>query len=301
MPKLVNLGSLGIDHVYSVDHITTAGETLASHARGVFPGGKGSNQSIAAAKAGADVAHVGCIGTDGDMLIDVLTEAQVDVSGVRVGDVATQIAVIQVDRNGQNAIVIFGGANLTITAEDREKAMSLIEPGDWLLLQNEINDLEAVLELAAERNVNVAFNVAPVDGREKNYDLSGVDLLIVNEVEAASLAGESEPQRAFEVLTRRFPEMVVLLTLGRDGGIYGGGGNETGTYTAYVVDAVDETAAGDTYIGYFMAEWMRSKDLARAVENANAAGALAVTREGAASSIPTQEEVDEFIANNSPA
>ena len=294
MPKLVNLGSLGIDHVYGVDHITSAGETLSSHSHDIFPGGKGSNQSIAAAKAGAKVIHVGCIGPDGDMLLDVLREVNVDVSAVRIGDTATQHAVIQVDHQGQNAIVIFGGANRTIDEHDRDIALSKIEPGDWLLLQNEINDLEKILDQAGEQGVSVAFNVAPVDGREKNYDYSRVGLLIVNEVEAASLAGESDPSRAFEALTVRYPDTIVLLTLGRDGGIYGGSTYPRVEYESHVVDAVDETAAGDTFIGYFMAEWLNSGNLTNAVEDASAAGAIAVTKPGAASSIPSRAEVDEF-------
>lgn len=294
MPKLVNLGSLGIDHVYGVDHITTPGETISSYSHDVFPGGKGSNQSIAAAKAGAEVVHVGCIGPDGDMLLDVLSEVNVDVKNVRVSETATQHAVIQVDRQGQNAIVIFGGANRTLNQHDRDVALSRVEPGDWLLLQNEVNDLEEILDQAGKRNVSVAFNVAPVDGREKDYDYSSVGLLIVNEVEAAALAGEDDPSRAFDILTSRFPDMIVLLTLGRDGGMYGGGGYPRVVYESHVVDAVDETAAGDTFIGYFMAEWLRSQDLAKAVEDASAAGAIAVTKPGAASSIPSRAEVDAF-------
>lgn len=294
MPKLVNLGSLGIDHVYGVDHITTPGETLSSHSHDVFPGGKGSNQSIAAAKAGAKVIHVGCIGPDGEMLIDVLRDVDVDVTDVRVGETATQHAVIQVDRQGQNSIVIFGGANRTINQHDRDVALSKIEPGDWLLLQNEINDLEEILNQAGERNVSVAFNVAPVDGREKDYDYSRVGLLIVNEVEAAALADEDDPKRAFDILTSRYPLTIVLLTLGRDGGIYGGWKYPRVVYESHVVDAVDETAAGDTFIGYFMAEWLRSQDLAKAVADASAAGAIAVTKPGAASSIPSRAEVEAF-------
>ena len=294
MPKLVNLGSLGIDHVYAVDHISGAGETLASETHDVFPGGKGSNQSIAAAKAGAEVIHVGCIGPDGDMLINVLRDSNVDVNDVRIGETATQHAVIQVDRQGQNSIVIFGGANRTINQHDRDAALSKIEPGDWLLLQNEINDLEQILDQAAQRNVSVAFNVAPVDGREKHYDYSRVGLLIVNEVEAASLSGESNPERAYETLTTRYPDTIVLLTLGRDGGIYGGSSHPRVVYQAHSVDAVDETAAGDTFIGYFMAEWLNSQDLAKAIADASAAGAIAVTKPGAASSIPTRAEVDAF-------
>ena len=296
MPKLVNLGSLGIDHVYGVDHITAAGETLASTSHDIFPGGKGSNQSIAAAKAGAEVVHVGCIGSDGQMLLDVLRDASVDVSGVRIAEVATGHAVIQVDSDGQNAIVIVGGANRKLDSHDRDVAFSRLASGDWLLLQNEVNDLEAILDEAQRRNASVAFNVAPVDGREQNYDYANVDLLIVNEVEAAALAGGVVPEEAFTVLTEKYPATIILLTLGKDGGICGGKDYPRLTYAAHAVSAVDETAAGDTFIGYFMAEWLRTQDLSLALEDAKAAGAIAVTKIGAASSIPSRPEVDAFKA-----
>lgn len=297
MAKLVNLGSLGIDHVYSVDHIVSSGETLASLSHEVFPGGKGSNQSIAAAKAGAEVVHVGCVGEDGELVVEAVKSAHADTELIRVGKTSTQHAIIQVDRDGQNAIVIYGGANLTISADDREAAFASLGAGDWLLLQNEINDLELVLEEASQRDVSVAFNIAPADGREKGYDLSYVALLIVNEVEAESVAGESDPARAFDILTERYPNMTVLLTLGKDGGIYGGNGRTKESYGAFTVSSVDETAAGDTFIGYFMAEWIRTQDMNKALRDGSAAAAIAVTRKGAASSIPTREEVDAFLRN----
>ena len=193
MPKLVNLGSLCIDHVYSVSHFTQAGETLASTSHEVFPGGKGLNQSLAAALAGAEVYHVGCVGTDGEWLKSVLSDANVNVDGVRVGNEATGHAVIQVNTEGQNAIVIAGGTNRTLTADDRDTAFGLLEADDWLLLQNEINDLHSVLSEAKAKGANVAFNVAPADGREETYAYSGVGLLIVNEVEASALAGHEKP------------------------------------------------------------------------------------------------------------
>ncbi len=294
MPKLVNLGSLGIDHVYGVERIAQAGETVSSETHHVFPGGKGSNQSIAAARAGADVIHVGRIGADGDMLIKVLSNAGVAVSGIRTSQEPTQHAVIQVDNEGRNAIVIFGGANRTLTQEDRDFAFSQIESGDWLLLQNEVNDVDIILEQAAAHNVPVAFNVAPADGREQNYDLKNVNLLIVNEIEAAAIVHEDAPQRAFDTLIERYPDTVVVLTLGKEGGWYGGAGEPRKSYKAHKVNAVDETAAGDSFIGYFMAEWLKNQSLEKAIMDANAAGAIAVTKRGAASAIPTRAQVDEF-------
>ena len=167
MPKLVNLGSLCIDNVYRVPELTGPGETVASVSYEVFPGGKGLNQSIAAARAGAEVIHAGCVGKDGVWLKDTLSAEGVDVTGVRVVDTASGHAVIQVNDAGENAIVITGGANRVLEADQVDAVLAQVEPGDWLLLQNEINDLNGVLRAAAKRRCRVAFNVAPVDGRRQ--------------------------------------------------------------------------------------------------------------------------------------
>ena len=296
MGKLVNLGSLCIDHVYSVPDITGAGETVASLGHEVFPGGKGLNQSVAAARAGAEVLHFGCVGEDGAWLKDVLAEAGVDASGVRVATSASGHAVIQVNAAGENAIVIAGGTNRELSEADVTAALDALGPDDWLLLQNEINDLEGVLAAATRRGARVAFNVAPVDGREAGYDLAGTALLIVNEIEAAALAGEDDPPAALKSLCQRYPSMEVVLTLGRDGLLHA---SPTGTTTmpAYPAQAVDETAAGDAFIGYLMAALLAGDEIAAALRRASAAGALAVTKAGAASSIPTPGEVEALLAS----
>ena len=296
MGKLVNLGSLCIDHVYSVPDITGAGETVASLGYEVFPGGKGLNQSVAAARAGAEVMHFGCVGEDGAWLKDVLAEAGVEASGVRVATGASGHAVIQVNAAGENAIVVAGGTNRELTEAEVSAALDAVGPGDWLLLQNEINDLEGVLAASARRGARVAFNVAPVDGREAGYDLSATALLIVNEIEAGALAGEEDPSAALKSLRQRYPNMDVVLTLGREGLLYA---NSDGTRTmpAYPVQAVDETAAGDAFIGYLMAALLAGDEIASALRKASAAGALAVTKAGAASSIPTPPEVAALVAS----
>ena len=296
MGKLVNLGSLCIDHVYSVPDITGAGETVASLGYEVFPGGKGLNQSVAAARAGAEVMHFGCVGEDGAWLKDVLAEAGVEASGVRVATGASGHAVIQVNAAGENAIVVAGGTNRELTEAEVSAALDAVGPGDWLLLQNEINDLEGVLAASARRGARVAFNVAPVDGREAGYDLSATALLIVNEIEAGALAGEEAPSAALKSLRQRYPNMDVVLTLGREGLLYA---NSDGTRTmrAYPVQAVDETAAGDAFIGYLMAALLAGDEIASALRKASAAGALAVTKAGAASSIPTPPEVAALVAS----
>lgn len=295
MPKLINLGSLCIDNVYRVPSITGTGETVASASHEVFPGGKGLNQSIAAARGGAEVVHVGCIGADGIWLRDTLAAEGVDVRGVREVDGASGHAVIQVNDVGENAIVIAGGANRRLEATDVQFAIDQVDAGDWLLLQNEINDLEAVLKAARERGCRVAFNVAPVDGREAHYDLSAVALLIVNEIEAGALANETDPAAALDILRRRLPHTDIVLTLGRDGLIHARG-EDASTLEAYPVQAVDETAAGDAFIGFLLAALLAGEAMPHALRMGAAAGALAVTVAGAASSIPSRGEAQALLS-----
>ena len=298
MPKLVNLGSLCIDNVYRVANLAAAGETVASESHAVFPGGKGLNQSIAASRAGARVEHFGCIGKDGVRLRELLEAEHVDVAGVQVVDGPSGHAVIQVNAAGENAIVIAGGANRLLTRTQVDEAVARVEPDDWLLLQNEINDLEYVLAAATGRGCRVAFNVAPVDGREQSYDLRGVGLLIVNEIEAAALAGVEDPKEATSRLRQRFPDMDVVLTLGRAGVVYSGAQGEL-ALPAYDVEAVDETAAGDAFIGYLLGGLLAGNSMADALLLGSAAGALAVTMTGAASSLPHRGAVAELVRDGS--
>lgn len=299
MPKLVNLGSACIDNVYRVREIATSGETVSSMSHETFPGGKGLNQSLAAAKAGAVVHHVGCVGPDGQPLRQVLAAAGVDVCGLRtLPDVPSGHAVIQVNDRGENAIVISGGANRRLSREDHDVVRSLLEPGDWLLLQNEINDLPAALVLAGGTGASVALNLAPVDGREAGYDLAGVDLLIVNEIESRALVPASVAMENDEAVARWLADahsgMDVILTAGSEGLTYAGAEGVT-RLAAHQVQAVDETAAGDAFIGYLLAGLLEGRPMAEALECGSAAGALAVTVPGAASSIPEPEAVRRLL------
>lgn len=296
MPKLVNLGSLCIDQVYRVPNIANAGETVASLGRGTYPGGKGLNQSLAAARAGVAVSHVGCVGADGEWLKTALRESGVEVSGVRSVAGGSGHAIIQVDAAGQNAIVVVGAANRAVEETDLEVALGQMYAGDWLLIQNEINDLERVLAGAARRGVALAFNLAPVDGRERGYDLSSVKLLIVNEIEAAALAGVKQPSAALARIGERLPDTDVVLTLGGEGLLYAGPSGQ-GSTPAFAVQAVDETGSGDAFIGYLMAGLLQGLGLPDALVLGAAAGGLAATREGAASSIPDLESVRGLIAS----
>ena len=300
MARLINLGSLCVDHVYRVANFASAGETLSSASHTVFAGGKGLNQSLAAARAGAQVHHFGCVGKDGQLLIDILREAGVDTGGIRsFSDEVSGHAVIQVNDAGENAIVIAGAANRLISDEDLDAVFSGLTTDDWLLLQNEINDLPKALARAADCPARVAFNVAPVDGREAGYDLSPVDLLIVNEIESRALVapavGAQDDSRVALALAASHPGMEVVLTAGASGLIHARNG-EAQQITAFEVDPLDETAAGDAFIGYLLAALIAGKEMFESLVRASAAGALAVTVSGAASSIPQVREVEALLS-----
>ena len=295
--SILVFGSLNIDHVYQVEHLVRPGETLPSTEYRRFQGGKGANQSVALAHAGAPVFHAGRIGPESVWLRDELAAQGVDVGLVTVCDLPTGHAIIQVDRNGENAILLYGGANLTISAADAQRVLAQFGEGDWLLLQNEISAMPDILHAAAARGLSVAFNPAPMTPDVQGYPLDGVSLFVVNQTEAAALAGIGtasgpvSPASIVETLQRRFPRAAILLTLGGDGSLYARGGERIKT-PAQAVEAVDTTAAGDTFIGYFLAELMAGESTAQALTMATKAAALCVTRPGAAASIPRRGELE---------
>ena len=293
MGTLLNFGSVNIDHVYSVPHFVRPGETLASSRHEVFSGGKGFNQSTALARAGARVAHAGNVGTDGAWLREALAADGADVTHLAVCSEPTGHAIIQVDETGQNCIIICGGANRTITPAGAEEILSHFGTGDTLLLQNEISAIPDIMRAAGGRGLEIVFNPAPMGPEVRDYPLDLVDLFIVNEVEAAELAGTAEgaaPEAVLDALRAKFPRAGVLLTLGAAGALAEIGG-ERASVAARRVKAVDTTAAGDTFIGYFLAARQRGRPLREAMELATAAAAICVTRPGAAPSIPCLFEV----------
>jgi ribokinase len=298
MPELVNLGSLCIDHVYQVPAIVRAGETLLGEAPVRHAGGKGLNQSLAAARAGARVAHVGCVGADGSWLKELLAVAGVDVDGVRTcATQPTGHAMIQVGPHGENAIVIVGGANRSIQPADVDRAIARASTDGWLLLQNEINDIEDILLAARRAGVRVAFNVAPADARAGGYDRDAVELLLLNEIEAMVLAGEPDAAAALERLTRDHTLQHVVITLGAEGVLYGCGTQRL-RLPSFAVAAVDETGAGDAFIGHLMAAWLDGLPLHERLRRASAAGALAVCSHGAAAAIPNAAAVHAFLRDH---
>ena len=288
MAKILNIGSLNLDYVYAVPHFVAAGETLLSSRRDVFAGGKGLNQTVAAARAGAEVCHGGAVGADGDMLLDLLRDAGADVSAVARVDVPTGHAVIQVSPQGENAIIILGGANRAVSPETVGIALEKVGPGDILLLQNEINGLDHIIRRAARKGLRILFNPAPMEDAVKDLPLELLDTLIVNEGEGKALAGDMDALKA------AYPNQKILLTQGSRGASLWTG-SEVLFQPAFPVEAVDTTAAGDCFLGYYAAALSENLPYAAALRFAAGASALAVQRPGAAPSIPIRSEVEAYL------
>lgn len=288
--KIVNFGSLNIDHVYSVDHFVRPGETLSTRQYRQFAGGKGANQSIALARAGAEVYHAGKIGQDGLWLRERLVESGVKTDYLQVTDQPTGHAIIQVTPDGENSILLHPGANHAITPRDAERVLINFSPGDCLLLQNEISAVPDILRVASALGLRIIFNPAPMHPDVKSYPLKLVDILIINELEGRELAGELDPDAVLEGLNRQFPKAAKVLTLGARGVLFA----EKKTrlrVPAVKVKAVDTTGAGDAFIGYFVAEICRRTGVEAALKLACKAAAICVTRPGATDSIPKRSEL----------
>lgn len=292
--KIVNFGSLNIDKVYSVPHFVSAGETLSSTNYEEFPGGKGLNQSIALAKAGAEVYHAGKIGKDGLFLKDILSESNVNIDWIDEIGNTTGHAIIQVSSSGENCILLFGGANKEITIDQINHILANFSQDDLLLLQNEINNLEYIVEKAHQKGLKIVLNPSPIDETMIKLDFSKIDYLILNEIEAKAITGENMNDKIFQKLLSLNNQLKIVLTLGTEGVIYKDSVQEH-RQPSYKVDAVDTTAAGDTFLGYFLSQISQHTDIKKSLQIAAKAASIAVTRKGAASSIPTWQEVIETI------
>ena len=289
--KILNFGSLNMDKVYRVAHFVRAGETTASLDFQCFPGGKGLNQSVAAARAGQKVYHAGCVGQDGRFLLDTLREAGVDTGYVSMDGSVTGHALIQVDDDGENGIILYPGSNYENKEESVERVFSHFGSSDILLLQNEINGLETLLKKGQERGMRIMLNPSPMDEALKRMDLSAVTWLMVNETEGREMTGQSDPERIADTLIWKYPEMKVILTLGGQGAIYRDR-YESLKQPAFPVIPVDTTAAGDTFTGYFIAAVAEGKKNEAALRLAAMAAAIAVSRQGASVSIPDRTQVE---------
>jgi Sugar kinases, ribokinase family len=291
--KVLVFGSANIDRTYSVEHFVRAGETLSADKMDLHCGGKGFNQAIAFARAGSDVYFAGAIGEDGGMLYDALKESGVNVDHLKRIPGPSGHAVIQVTPDGQNSIIILAGSNGAITHEDVDQVLNAFSSGDLVVLQNEISSVDYIIDQAKEVGMIVALNPSPFNERIKIYDLSKIDYLLVNEVEGALLTGCDDQEKMAGLIHAKYPDANVVLTLGCAGSVFAGKDGNVLTSGIYETNAVDTTAAGDTYTGFFLSEALTTGDIETALKNAAIASGISVSRPGASQSIPSIREVRE--------
>lgn len=288
MKRLLCFGALNIDYTYAVKDFVSAGETIKSSSLQRNIGGKGLNQSVACAKAGGMVFHAGKIGQDGLFLKEYLDKNGVNTELLDVGDTPTGHAIIQVNEKGGNCIIIHGGSNVEITREYADRDISHFGAEDVLLLQNEINNLAYIVKIAKEKGMTVVLNPSPVEGLDLPFEL--IDYFILNEHEAEALFGEKDVDKAVVKMRETYPDAKFVMTLGADGSVYVDAEQVIKT-SAVRVKAVDTTAAGDTFTGYFLNAIMCGRSPKDAMDIASKASSITVSRSGAAESIPVYTEL----------
>lgn len=292
--KLLDFGSLNIDHTYQLPHLVRPGETLASDSYHKSEGGKGFNQAVALAKAGQEVYLAGAIGQDGLFLRDYLQELGVHTEHLCVLDAPTGHAMIQLDTEGQNCIILFGGTNGMITEAMIDEVLADFGAGDYLLLQNEISHVDSIICAAHAKGMHIILNPSPMSPELLTWPLELVEWFILNEIEGADITGKTQPEEMLDELLRRYPACHVVLTLGERGSVYA---DATQRIDQSIVPAhtVDTTAAGDTFTGYFLHALLQGEAIQQALKTAACASAITVSRPGAGRSIPAAEEVQAAI------
>jgi len=291
---ILNFGSLNIDHVYRVDNFVQPGETKLIKSYTLNSGGKGLNQSIAASRAGSQVFHAGIAGRDGGFLVEMLQAAGVNTSFMLNYNEVSGHAIIQVSDSGQNCILLYGGTNQMLTEDYVDRTLDEFGSDGFVLLQNETNLVGKIIEKAARKGLKVVLNAAPYSDNVNTYPITLLDWLIVNEVEGAGIVGDAADGSILQRLAERFPQTGILLTLGSRGAQCFRDGHYA-SISSCKVQAVDTTAAGDTFSGYFLAGVMQGLSLGEILRLATVASALCVQRLGAANSIPTRAEVDQVL------
>jgi ribokinase len=286
-------GALNIDLVFSVDHIVLPGETISGASLVRSAGGKGANQAAALAKAGMPVYLAGKIGEDGKFLLELLSSYGVNTGHVKIYKGATGQALIQVDKNGQNAIVLYAGGNGAIVPGEIDDVIKNFDPGDLVVLQNEISHTAEIMTAAKKRGLNICLNPSPYNEKIENLPLGLVDLFFVNEIEGAALADmppRTPPPAILNRLVKQFPAAEIILTAGRDGAYYGSGENRA---KGDILDlpVADTTGAGDTFTGYFIAARAKGLPVQETIRLACKAASIAVSRKGAMEAVPFAAEV----------
>lgn len=289
--SILNYGSINIDVRFYVDEIVKPGQTITAEKREIGCGGKGLNQSIALARAGAKVYHAGKIGKGAECYLKTIQKRGINTDLIYNTKELNGYAIIQVDKNGENSIIVCGGSNLNIKKTEIDEVLSHFSDSDYLLLQNEINNIGYIIKAASKRGMKIAINLAPITSEVAEYPLELIDYLIINETEGFALSGKEEPGDIISELSKRCPKSAIILTLGGKGVVVYNKGRQT-AIASFAVKAVDSTGAGDTFIGYFLTEVERGQSVEDAAIFASKAAALSVTKKGASESIPARQEVE---------
>lgn len=291
--KVLNFGSLNLDYTYSVEHIVREGETISSNGMAMNLGGKGFNQSVAMSRAGIPVYHAGLVGEEGLVFFDACETYGIKTDYIKTVTGRCGHTIIQVDSSGQNCIVLFGGANQKNSKEYVDEVLSHFEAGDIIVLQNEINELPYIIDRAFSIGMTIVLNPSPLDDKIDECDLGKVSVFILNETEGEQLTGENTPSGIIQSMQANYSNAKIVLTLGKSGSIYHHGDEEL-YQPAFEVKAVDTTAAGDTFTGFFIAGLLKKMPMRDVLLMATKASALAVQKNGAAQSVPFMSEVELF-------
>lgn len=301
MMKILNFGSINIDKVYSVQDFVRAGETISSTDYNEYPGGKGLNQSIAMARAGLDVYHAGKIGNDGLWIKELMEKERIHTKYVGISEKKTGHAIIQVSNTGENSIIIEGGANRDFSEIEMKEVIEDFNKGDFLILQNELNNTKELIDLAYEKGMKIVFNPSPITEVINEIDLNKIDYLVMNEMETFSVSKQTRLEKetlektilekAINNLLLNYKNLNLVITLGENGVEYHDMNNHY-KQDAIKTRVVDTTAAGDTFLGYFVATLIKTNNVKQALETASKAASIAVSKHGAADSIPSLEEVE---------
>jgi ribokinase len=291
--KTLVYGSLNIDLIYSVDKIAIPGETISSFSLTKSAGGKGANQAAALAKAGMETWMAGKIGPDGTFLLSLLESYGVHTEKVIQYEGPSGQAVIQVEKSGQNSIILFAGGNGLVSPDEIEQCLSMFEKGDFVVLQNEIAYTDLIMKKAKDKGMKIALNPSPWNEKAKALPFELADLLFVNEIEGSFLANmgpEVPAANILDSLCTSFPQTEVILTVGKEGVLYGCGKEQA---RAGIVETpvIDTTGAGDCFSGYFLASRQCGFTIQESLSLACKASSITVSRKGAMESIPFKEEV----------
>ena len=283
--KILNFGSINKDFFYSVNDFVKPGETISSIRYNVKIGGKGLNQSVGISKAGQKIYHAGIINKDDTFILDKLKKWNINCENILLSNNPTGHAIIQVDKKGENSIVIHGGANHDVDIKFIKSVLSKFNSGDILVLQNEINNIKEIIDRAHHKKMKIVFNPTPFNNEILSYDLNKISTLILNQTEGEALSNEKKPDGILKVLNSKFNNTEIILTLGEKGSLYSFK-DELLKIKAHKLDTVDTTGAGDTFIGYYVAGIASEKNKKDNLNRASKAAAIATTKLGGAESIP---------------